>query len=468
MLWKVRESGLGATAHVPNKPITWEGWEDSAVPPEKLGRVPARAARAVREVWLRLRPVRPFRPGLRAYAGSTSIWRPQPASRNSAHSCDERRIWSCSLGGSLSGEHGDGQSQGGAAAEHVRRRLDRRPSVSSRRSGIRTGKMNPGQVIDAYRPTRTCAWAPTTIRRSCRAHFHYPGRQGQLLAHAAALRRRRRMPQEAAARCARAIMATREEMHSTRGRAHLLFEMLQGEVDHGRLEERGGERGARPVPVLQGLQGRMPGQRRHGDLQGRVPVALLRRPPPPAARLCVRADRPLGAPGVACCPGVANFFIRKEPFASMAKTLGCISRRSGASRRSPRRHSPPGSGSARPTSQRAASDLCGRTPSTITSIPRWPRRRWKCWNMPASRSMSRRAICAADGRSTNSACSTAARQYLPQRMDELADDIRAGTPIVGLEPACVVGVPRRTYRTCSRKRTGMRLQRPGTTAQRIP
>jgi len=37
MIWKVRESGLGATAHVPNKKITWEGWEDAAVPPEKLG-----------------------------------------------------------------------------------------------------------------------------------------------------------------------------------------------------------------------------------------------------------------------------------------------------------------------------------------------------------------------------------------------------------------------------------------------
>ena len=36
-VWKVRESGLGATAHVPNKALTWEGWEDSAVPPERLG-----------------------------------------------------------------------------------------------------------------------------------------------------------------------------------------------------------------------------------------------------------------------------------------------------------------------------------------------------------------------------------------------------------------------------------------------
>jgi len=36
-IWKLRESGLGATAHVPRAPITWEGWEDSSVPPERLG-----------------------------------------------------------------------------------------------------------------------------------------------------------------------------------------------------------------------------------------------------------------------------------------------------------------------------------------------------------------------------------------------------------------------------------------------
>jgi FAD/FMN-containing dehydrogenase len=36
-VWKVREAGLGATAHVERDRPTWEGWEDSAVPPDKLG-----------------------------------------------------------------------------------------------------------------------------------------------------------------------------------------------------------------------------------------------------------------------------------------------------------------------------------------------------------------------------------------------------------------------------------------------
>src|SRR5581483_1537862 len=36
-VWEVRESSLGAISHVPGEPLTWEGWEDSAVPPAKLG-----------------------------------------------------------------------------------------------------------------------------------------------------------------------------------------------------------------------------------------------------------------------------------------------------------------------------------------------------------------------------------------------------------------------------------------------
>src|SRR5713226_8774648 len=36
-VWEVRESALGATSHVPGEPLNWEGWEDSAVAPEKLG-----------------------------------------------------------------------------------------------------------------------------------------------------------------------------------------------------------------------------------------------------------------------------------------------------------------------------------------------------------------------------------------------------------------------------------------------
>lgn len=36
-IWKAREAGLGSTAFVPHHPDSWEGWEDTAVPPDKVG-----------------------------------------------------------------------------------------------------------------------------------------------------------------------------------------------------------------------------------------------------------------------------------------------------------------------------------------------------------------------------------------------------------------------------------------------
>ena len=36
-IWEVRKAGLGATAFVRGHADTWEGWEDSAVPPDKAG-----------------------------------------------------------------------------------------------------------------------------------------------------------------------------------------------------------------------------------------------------------------------------------------------------------------------------------------------------------------------------------------------------------------------------------------------
>ena len=36
-VWEVREAALAVTAHIPNQPPTWPGWEDSAVHPEQLG-----------------------------------------------------------------------------------------------------------------------------------------------------------------------------------------------------------------------------------------------------------------------------------------------------------------------------------------------------------------------------------------------------------------------------------------------
>ena len=112
MIWKVREGGLGATAWVPGRPDAWPGWEDSAVPPEKVGDYLPRPAQAVRQVRLPPVAVRPFRPGLHPLPRRLRPVHRRRASRSSAPFMDEAADLVVSYGGSLSGEHGDGQARG--------------------------------------------------------------------------------------------------------------------------------------------------------------------------------------------------------------------------------------------------------------------------------------------------------------------------------------------------------------------
>ena len=145
-------------------------------------------------------------------------------------------------GGSLSGEHGDGQSRGellpimfGTEIMNAFREF--------KNIWDPEWKMNPGKVIDAnpldsdlrlgagYRP-----WEPPT-------HFQFPEDNGSF-AHATlrcvGVGKCRRESSDVAdnqTMCP-SYMATREEIHSTRGRAHLLWEMLQGSpIENGWRDE---------------------------------------------------------------------------------------------------------------------------------------------------------------------------------------------------------------------------------------
>ena len=97
--------------------------------------------------------------------------------------------------------------------------------------------MNPGKLIDPYRLDENLRlgadydpWQPAT-------HFKFPDDHGSLAA--ATLRcvgvgKCRR--EEGGVMCP-SYRVTREEEHSTRGRAHLLWEMTQGRRHQRRLEE---------------------------------------------------------------------------------------------------------------------------------------------------------------------------------------------------------------------------------------
>ncbi|QSQ23722.1 FAD-binding oxidoreductase [Pyxidicoccus parkwayensis] len=228
--WKVRESGLGATARVPGRPDNWPGWEDSAVPPEKLGDY----LRGVRKLYDK----HGYDASLYGHFGQACVHSRIDFDVSSAKGLRTYRAFMddavelcVSMGGSLSGEHGDGQSR----AEYLPRMFGPELVNAFREfKGIwdPQGKMNPGKVVDPNpmdqelrmgRDYRQRTWKPKT-------HFRFPDDDGLL--HRATERcvgvgKCRR--EEGGTMCP-SFRVTQEEKHTTRGRAHLLFEMLQGQV----------------------------------------------------------------------------------------------------------------------------------------------------------------------------------------------------------------------------------------------
>jgi FAD/FMN-containing dehydrogenase/Fe-S oxidoreductase len=241
-VWEVRESSLGATSHVPGEPLNWEGWEDAAVPPEKLGRY-----------------LRDLRQHMADFGYKGSLY------GHFGHGCVHNRInydlqskdgiakfrkfieqaadLVVSYGGSISGEHGDGQARGELLPKMFG------PELMEAFRKFKSAwdpdwKMNPGKLIGLPGKTPNkldenlrlgpdyAPWEPAT-------HFQFPADHGSL--SYAALRC------VGVGKCRRSdggvmcpsYRATQEEEHSTRGRAHLLWEMTQGEVikDGWRSEE---------------------------------------------------------------------------------------------------------------------------------------------------------------------------------------------------------------------------------------
>jgi FAD/FMN-containing dehydrogenase/Fe-S oxidoreductase len=228
-LWQVREGGLGSTAFPPDGKDHWPGWEDSAVPPERL-------AEYLRDL-MALYDKHGYHGAMYGHFGQGCIHsridfdlRHADGVRNYREFLEEAADLVCSYGGSLSGEHGDGQQRAELLAKQYGEEL-----LDAMREFKRIWdpdwKMNPGKVVDPYRldehlklGTQYNPWRPPV-------RFDYKQDDGDF-AHAA-LRcvgiGKCRVPDASTVMCP-SYMVTREEKHSTRGRARLLFEMLQGEV----------------------------------------------------------------------------------------------------------------------------------------------------------------------------------------------------------------------------------------------
>ena len=243
------------------------------------GQLSARTLPAARTLWLQDADVRTLRPGLRSPAHHLRSRNARKASRKYREFIDQAADIVLAHGGSLSGEHGDGQARGALLPKMYGPEL-MKAFQEFKALWDPDNRMNPGKMIDpvaVYDPADNLRLGAGYQAKKVDTWFQYPldpGGFGETTLRCVGVGACRK--QDHGTMCP-SYMATREEKHSTRGRAHLLWEMLQGQVITRRMAQRGGEGSARSLPLLQGLQDGVPGQRRYGDLEGRVSGLIITR-----------------------------------------------------------------------------------------------------------------------------------------------------------------------------------------------
>ncbi len=243
-VWRVRESALGAMVFVPGEPDRFEGWEDAAVPPAQLGNYLRAITKLMAEYG--------FRSPLYGHYGQGCVhtrinfdFSTPKGIATFREFIDRAADVVLSFGGSLSGEHGDGQARAALLPKMFGPEL-----VEAFREFKRIwdpdNRMNPGKLSDAvrvYDPTEnlrhaigagapfssTNGGAPGPSHLGTRdLHFAFAKDNGSL-----ARATERCVGVGSCRNTVGGVMcpsyrATGEEQHSTRGRAHLLWEMLSG------------------------------------------------------------------------------------------------------------------------------------------------------------------------------------------------------------------------------------------------
>jgi FAD/FMN-containing dehydrogenase/Fe-S oxidoreductase len=230
-MWKIRESGPRAAATAPGAPLEWEGWDDSAVPPEKLGPY-LRELRALLDEFH-------YHTAFYGHFGHGCIhmrvdWdlESEAGVRRYGQFVDRAADLVIAYGGSLSGEHGDGQSRGALLPKMFGSEL---MGAFQEFKSIWDPdlRMNPGKLVNAYLPTENLRLGADYAPRRPSTHFAFPDDQGSFergMLRCVGIGECRK--HDYGTMCP-SYMVTLEEEHSTRGRAHMLFELLQGEVVGG-------------------------------------------------------------------------------------------------------------------------------------------------------------------------------------------------------------------------------------------
>jgi FAD/FMN-containing dehydrogenase/Fe-S oxidoreductase len=238
-MWAVREAALGATARTPGGgPDTWPGWEDSAVPPDRLGDY-------LRDFQKLLQRYGYEAASLYGHFGDGCLHTSIPFDLVTAQGVRDFRSFVgeaaglvSHYGGSYSGEHGDGQARGELLSKmygpEVVRAFEEFKAIFDP-----DNQMNPGKVVHPNPITGQLRLGTDYAPAEPDTFFRYSTDGGSFARAAlrcAGVGACRRHEPGQGVMCP-SYQVTRDEEHSTRGRARLLFEMLRGETIEGWRDE---------------------------------------------------------------------------------------------------------------------------------------------------------------------------------------------------------------------------------------
>ncbi|HJS73501.1 MAG TPA: FAD-linked oxidase C-terminal domain-containing protein, partial [Vicinamibacteria bacterium] len=433
-IWLVRESALGATAVVPGQPPTWEGWEDSAVPPERLGGYLRDLRKLFQNHGLRGDLYGHFGQGCVHTRIDFELRTRRGIERYRAF-VEEAADLVTSYGGSLSGEHGDGQSRG----ELLSRMFG--PEMIDVFREFKAiwdpqARMNPGKLVDAYRLDQNLRLGTDYRPAALATEFSFREDNGSFA--------------EAALRCVGAglcrrmdggvmcpsFMVTREEKHSTRGRARLLFEMTTGDVIRGGFREQAVKEALDLCLACKGCKTECPVNVDMAAYKAEFFSHYYR------GRLRPRACYSMGlvhwwARWASLAPGLANFAIGTSPLDKLAKRAAGIA----PERRLPRLAARTFRSGFRP----GAVDGDRARPRVLLWIDTF-NNHFHPRVLEAGAAVLRRAGFQVVASPEPLCCGRPlydwgmlglARKLLRNTLRKLAKEIEAGTPLVGLEPSCV-------------------------------
>ncbi|WSP95618.1 FAD-binding oxidoreductase [Streptomyces sp. NBC_01233] len=217
-LWRIREDAAGTATRLPGGEMAWPGWEDCAVPPARLGAYLREFRALLAAHGLRGSPYGHFGEGCVHVRIDFDLVSAAGVARFRAFSGDLADLV-VAHGGSLSGEHGDGQ----ARAELLPRMYG--PEVIRLFGAYKdvwdpAGGMNPGMLV---RPARL----DENLRFAVLPATPFAAEVARCVGVAKC--RTADVGGGPGVMCP-SYRATGEEQHSTRGRARLLHEMLAGEI----------------------------------------------------------------------------------------------------------------------------------------------------------------------------------------------------------------------------------------------